>query len=327
MNTMSDSDAEQIEFYCDSKYGSLKKILLGDVCTAEQLEESTQSKLPNSIKKVLKETKEDLSEIKKFLESRDIAVSRPVIRDHKADVNVRDFYVVCDDTVYVSHNSYMFENIFDGGQKIKSLPVQGSYSPNVLVAPQFAVLNALPEQSYRLLREELRGTKKILTNFVEGHADGVYTQLQSHLWLADGDLSVPFLKHLPDHKLIDLQNLKNNRINDWSNLAKFMNERRELKKTKGKYFILGTTMDEDTVGFVDRYLKHWVGYCEESLFDVNLVMLDEHNAMVISQNSEVYSVMQDRGINCHQVPWRHRWFWDGGLHCITNDIVRVSQKF
>ena len=29
------------------------------------------------------------------------------------------------------------------------------------------------------------------------------------------------------------------------------------------------------------------------------------------------------------VPWRHRWFWDGGLHCITLDLVRqgVQQDY
>ena len=26
------------------------------------------------------------------------------------------------------------------------------------------------------------------------------------------------------------------------------------------------------------------------------------------------------------VPWRHRYFWDGGLHCITLDLVREGEQ-
>ncbi len=26
------------------------------------------------------------------------------------------------------------------------------------------------------------------------------------------------------------------------------------------------------------------------------------------------------------IPWRHRYFWDGGLHCITLDLVREGTQ-
>ena len=26
------------------------------------------------------------------------------------------------------------------------------------------------------------------------------------------------------------------------------------------------------------------------------------------------------------VPFRHRWFWDGGLHCITLDLYREGTQ-
>jgi N-dimethylarginine dimethylaminohydrolase len=51
-------------------------------------------------------------------------------------------------------------------------------------------------------------------------------------------------------------------------------------------------------------------------------IVDENNVVVISQNSLVYDKLNSLGINVHKVPFRHRFFWDGGLHCITNDLVR-----
>ena len=44
--------------------------------------------------------------------------------------------------------------------------------------------------------------------------------------------------------------------------------------------------------------------------------------MAISQNSLVYERLESLGVKVHKVPFRHRFFWDGGLHCITNDLVR-----
>jgi len=32
------------------------------------------------------------------------------------------------------------------------------------------------------------------------------------------------------------------------------------------------------------------------------------------------------GSNYTKVPWKYRWFWDGGLHCITLDINREGKQ-
>ena len=91
----------------------------------------------------------------------------------------------------------------------------------------------------------------------------------------------------------------------------------------GKFFISGHTMNDEEINFIEKYLKHWVGYAEETLFDINLIVLDPNNVLVISKNSYVYNFLKEKGINVHQVDWRHRFFWDGGLHCITNEIERL----
>ena len=110
-------------------------------------------------------------------------------------------------------------------------------------------------------------------------------------------------------------------INDWTPVEQLYRSK-ELKKTEGRFLILKHEMDTQDVEFVERYLKDWVGYCEETIFDLNLSIIDEENVMAISQNSLVYERLESLGIKVHKVPFRHRFFWDGGLHCITNDLVR-----
>jgi arginine deiminase len=110
-------------------------------------------------------------------------------------------------------------------------------------------------------------------------------------------------------------------INDWTTVEQLYRSN-ELKKTEGRFLIVKHEMDTQDVEFVERYLKDWVGYCEETIFDLNLSIIDEENVMAISQNSLVYERLESLGIKVHKVPFRHRFFWDGGLHCITNDLVR-----
>ncbi len=31
-------------------------------------------------------------------------------------------------------------------------------------------------------------------------------------------------------------------------------------------------------------------------------------------------------LSSHIVQWRHRYFWDGGLHCITLDLDREGER-
>jgi hypothetical protein len=38
-----------------------------------------------------------------------------------------------------------------------------------------------------------------------------------------------------------------------------------------------------------------------------------------------FKAFNQRGITPHVVNFRHRYFWDGGLHCITSDISREGK--
>ena len=110
-------------------------------------------------------------------------------------------------------------------------------------------------------------------------------------------------------------------VNDWEPYKKFFRSR-ELDKTQGRYLIYKHEMDNKDIEFVDHYLKNWVGYCDETLFDLNISIIDKNNVMAISQNSLVYEKLETLGVKVHKVPFRHRMFWDAGIHCITNDLVR-----
>lgn len=95
------------------------------------------------------------------------------------------------------------------------------------------------------------------------------------------------------------------------------------KKNEGKWWVAGEENNDEFTEFVEKWLQDWVGYVEESVFDVNMLVLDEHHVAVSNPNNEqVNSFLKKHGVEPVYVPWRHRYFWDGGLHCITLDLKR-----
>ena len=65
---------------------------------------------------------------------------------------------------------------------------------------------------------------------------------------------------------------------------------------------------------------------EETVFDVNVLVLDEHHVCVNNMNPIVIDFLKKHNMEPVHVPWRHRFFWDGGLHCITLDLYREGRQ-
>ena len=97
-------------------------------------------------------------------------------------------------------------------------------------------------------------------------------------------------------------------------------------KNQGKWWIPGEEDNDDLTNFIETWLSDWVTYVEETVFDVNMLVIDKKNVIVSSYNKTVFEAFERYGITPHIVNIRHRYFWDGGLHCITSDISRDGQR-
>ena len=95
--------------------------------------------------------------------------------------------------------------------------------------------------------------------------------------------------------------------------------------TQGKWWIPGEENNDALTMFIETWLEDWVGYVEETVFDVNVLVLDEHHVCVNNMNPEVIAFLKKHKMEPIHVPWRHRFFTDGGLHCITLDLEREGE--
>ena len=74
--------------------------------------------------------------------------------------------------------------------------------------------------------------------------------------------------------------------------------------------------------FIDPWLNKWVGYAEETVFEVNMLSVDENTIISLNYQEECHKKLREHGIEPIYCRFRHRNFWDAGLHCLTVDTVR-----
>lgn len=145
-----------------------------------------------------------------------------------------------------------------------------------------------------------------------GHLDGTYCPVVPGLIVSLMDIPT-YKDTFPDWEVVYLPN------QSWSKVQPFL----KLKeKNKGKWWVPGQELNDDFTNFVEEWMGHWVGYVEETVFDVNMLVIDEKNVVCNNYNEEVFRAFDRYGITPHVINFRHRYFWDGGLHCITSDIHR-----
>lgn len=86
----------------------------------------------------------------------------------------------------------------------------------------------------------------------------------------------------------------------------------------------GVTSPNHFNNYLESYCPEWIGNFTETVFEANIVMIDEKNMVCNGVNEPFFKELEKLGITPHVVPFRTRTFWDGGIHCITLDIRRKS---
>ena len=155
-------------------------------------------------------------------------------------------------------------------------------------------------------------------NFIvdtRGHGDGSYCPVCPGLIISLQEVK-NYQRTFPGWEVIYLAH------EGWGRVKPFL----ELKQQNyGKWWIPGFENDKDVINVVETWLTKWTGYVEETVFDINMLMLDPKNVMVFNYNKLVFDALERYGITPHIVKFRHRYFWDGGIHCVTLDLDRTGQ--
>ena len=94
----------------------------------------------------------------------------------------------------------------------------------------------------------------------------------------------------------------------------------------GRWWLKGEEHNDQLIHFVNTWLTDWVGYVEETVFDVNMLSIDDRTIICNNYNREVFDHFKKHGVEPIIFNFRHRYFWDGGVHCITQDLYREGEQ-
>ena len=147
-----------------------------------------------------------------------------------------------------------------------------------------------------------------------GHGDAVYCPVTPGLIISLNDVPT-YADTFPGWEVVYLPP---------SNYAHMREFEFSMKRNKGRWFMPGFEQDNNLVNMVDHYFDEWVGQVSETVFDVNILIVDPKNIVVSTHNDQVEQACARHGIEVHVVPFRHKYFWDCGIHCVTNDLSRTG---
>jgi len=148
-----------------------------------------------------------------------------------------------------------------------------------------------------------------------GHGDSVFAILKPGVIISSmHDSDINYRKSFPGWEVCRVDKAT---ISATMELGKFRYE-----NFNGRWYVQDQETTPEFANFVDTYLTKWTGYVQETVFDVNCLVLDESNVIFSSYNKEVFDYCKRHGIEPIISPLRHKYFFDGGISCCTQDIRR-----
>lgn len=108
----------------------------------------------------------------------------------------------------------------------------------------------------------------------------------------------------------------------WNKVSPFMKIK---NKVGGRWWLKGEEHNNQLIEFVNTWLNDWIGYVEETVFDVNMLSIDENTIICNNYNKDVFEHFKKHKVEPIIFNFRHRYFWDSGVHCITQDLYREGK--
>lgn len=312
----------------------LKEVWLGD-CYPESFYDHLPNEIADPFRLITQSTKEDTGRLQKFLEESGIKVRRPIfgaIDDYindkgyleKPPVTPRDHYFTLDQTLYSLHNQlkkdpwahwldYYKSQGYDV-QTPKDKPINCLCPPALVRVGQDLYLDheSHPHVWGFMCQWMVETSRRYRVNIcaTSGHSDGVFCAVAPGI-IVSSHYKSNYSQSFPNWKVFEIPNILNNPANYTANWW--------IKDPS----ILNNKSFND---HIQTKAKNWVGNFRETVFEVNMLVLDEKNVVAMKDYPPLTEWLYKQGITVHFFDLRTRSFWDGGWHCFTLDIHREDSK-
>jgi hypothetical protein len=189
-------------------------------------------------------------------------------------------------------------------------------APLVNVVGDTLVIDCKDKPNLPCLMRDYFPHYKIRSANIGGHNDAVFCLPKPGLIISTHHHTT-YSNTFPGWQVEFIENLSWNAIPDW---------RKTKRRNQHRWWVPESLQNPEFADFIDTWLSNWLGYVAETVFDVNMLQIDQHTILVNNYNPHLFDVLRQHRIEPVIVPFRHRFFWDGGLHCITSDLYRQGMR-
>ena len=339
-----------INLNCWNKWDPLQDVILGCSVNPNYFEYVKNTEIKDKLTKILTETQEDMDAFADVLRQHNVNVIQekydPSLRldpDKKADRG-HMISLYPRDRAAVLGNQFIFDNIYTARSMHKYIdkPITESrHEPWAKLMKLNKKLYTLNTACWTIVgtdlfidaRDMYEGSKikEKIINWVEqyvpntkvhwldigGHNDGCFHTCKPGVIVSLNDIQT-YEQTFPGWDVLYLPEEQwQDGLTEWSQVK---------RENHGKWWIPGEEKNKAMSSFINTWLDEWLGYVEETVFDVNMLMINEHTACVTGYHKEVFDYFEKHKIEPIIVPLRHRYFWDGGLHCLSLDVNRSGEQ-
>ncbi len=330
-----DYTSQQPRISSHTGFQPLKEAWLGDVYP-EKFAQVIDPKYQDLFYKISDLTRHDLSKLEKKMQELGVVVRRPSFdcvdnfldeEDNliKPPVCPRDWALTLGNTLYINpqylNNITGFEstiNLYES--HLQQVEILDRSKPDLMcyiIFPSVVrvgkdLLIDLPKNNFVVqlqpLFEKLAKHYRVHLSYTGDHSDAVFCPVKPG-WIFSTHYRTHYDKTFPDWNvffLYDTTKVRNNGHN-------------------GRWWLPNLHYAHYNQAVFD-VARHWIGDSRETVFEVNMLVVDEKNVICIAEDDLACKKLESLGITPHVINVSTRGFWDGGIHCLTLDIYREGDQ-
>jgi|TARA_R100000027_G_scaffold16316_3_gene11670 hypothetical protein len=313
-------------------FDPLKSCLIGKNFSGDFFKRNiSDSKVADPLRRIADETEEDYQNLEKILKDANIKTYRIEFDEDKFDkdwhvrppVCPRDHFAVIGETFY----AYQLTDFYGGF--LKNISKENLAFGNKPVPVSTAVIARVGKDLFWDVEEN--STQDDIDFFkTKWTAEGFRVHVSKRGYHSDGSFCVvkpgcivtlkdvqDYAKEFPGWDVLYLPDQSWKKVHPFTKIK---------KKVNGRWWIPGEEDNDKLIHFVNTWLKDWVGYVEETVFDVNMLSIDQNTIICNNYNKEVFEHFKKHKVEPILFNFRHRYFWDGGIHCVTQDLYREGTQ-
>jgi hypothetical protein len=325
----------------------LEEVIVGRAYRPDYFEFLDDSQVRNQLQQILAETEEDLDNLSRTIEQFGARVRRPDLVDKEQFIigqihssgaplpplTPRDWQITLGDKLLrvlpmdeltnlcAEYATAQPGSVVDphGGKWNPDCILNGASASCIVRVGQDIFFDnsdyLRPDQTRWIVDNVLGPEYRIHEAVTDGHGDAVFAILKPGVILSSKhDQNLNFERDFPGWEVC--------KVWDSSIWAAIEVGKFKAESTPGAWYVTGQNPSEQFINFVDTYLSKWTGFVQETVFDVNCLVLDESHVIFSAYNKDVFDFCRKHRIEPIISELRHSYFWDGGISCCTQDIRR-----